>query len=44
MEGILYTVIVGAIAGWLAGQIKQGMGFGVIGNIVLGIIGAFIGN
>ena len=40
---ILYLVIVGAIAGWLAGQIMRGRSFGVIGNIVIGIIGAVVG-
>jgi len=33
---------VGAIAGWLAGQIVRGFGFGLIGNIIVGIVGAFI--
>ena len=32
----------GAIAGWLAGQIVRGFGFGLIGNIIVGIVGAFI--
>ena len=36
-------VVVGAIAGWLAGQIMRGFGFGLIWNIVIGIVGAFIG-
>ena len=34
--------IIGAIAGWLAGQIVHGAGFGLIGNIVVGIIGALV--
>ena len=42
LEAILIILIVGAIAGWLAGQIVRGMGFGLIGNIVVGIVGAFI--
>ena len=42
VEAILIILIVGAIAGWLAGQIVRGMGFGLIGNIVVGIVGAFI--
>lgn len=42
VEGILIILIVGAVAGWLAGQIVRGMGFGLIGNIVVGIVGAFI--
>ena len=35
-------LLVGAVAGWLAGQIVRGMGFGLIGNIVVGIVGALI--
>jgi uncharacterized membrane protein YeaQ/YmgE (transglycosylase-associated protein family) len=41
-EAIIITLIIGAVAGWLAGQIVRGMGFGLIGNIVVGIVGAFI--
>ena len=36
-------MVVGLIAGWLAGQLVQGTGFGVVGDIIIGIIGAFIG-
>ena len=43
-ESILAWVIIGAIAGWLAGLLVKGYGFGLIGNIVVGIVGAFIGN
>lgn len=42
-EGILYTIIIGAIIGWLAGQIRRGFGYGLIANIIIGIIGAFVG-
>ena len=42
LEAIIIILIVGAVAGWLAGQIVRGMGFGLIGNIVVGIVGAFI--
>jgi uncharacterized membrane protein YeaQ/YmgE (transglycosylase-associated protein family) len=41
-EAILIILVVGAVAGWLAGQIVRGMGFGLIGNIVVGIVGAFV--
>jgi uncharacterized membrane protein YeaQ/YmgE (transglycosylase-associated protein family) len=41
-ESLLIILLIGAIAGWLAGQIVQGTGFGLIGDIVIGIIGAFI--
>jgi uncharacterized membrane protein YeaQ/YmgE (transglycosylase-associated protein family) len=40
--GILAAIIIGAIAGWLAGLIVRGAGFGLIGNIVVGIIGALV--
>lgn len=40
--GIIVWLIVGGIAGWLAGLIVKGYGFGLIGNIVVGIVGALI--
>ena len=43
VDSIIAMVIIGAIAGWLAGKLVRGFGFGVIWNIVLGIVGAFIG-
>ena len=43
-ETLLVIVVVGVIAGWLAGQIVQGTGFGLVGDLVIGIIGAFIGS
>ena len=42
-HGIIAWLIIGAIAGWLAGVLVKGGGFGLIGDIVVGIIGAFIG-
>ncbi len=41
--GILSWIVVGLIAGWLASLISKGGGSGVIGDIVLGIIGALVG-
>ena len=43
MDPLVYTLIVGALAGWLAGNLVAGGGLGIIGNIVVGVIGAFIG-
>ena len=40
---IVVTIIIGAIAGWLGSMIYQGSGLGIIGNIVVGIIGSFVG-
>lgn len=43
-ENLLVILFVGLVAGWLAGQIVRGTGFGIIGDILIGIIGAFIGS
>ena len=43
IDSIIIMIIVGAIAGWLAGQIVRGFGFGLLWNIVIGIVGAFVG-
>jgi len=40
---ILYFVIIGALAGWLAGTLVRGGGFGLLGDIVVGILGAVVG-
>jgi uncharacterized membrane protein YeaQ/YmgE (transglycosylase-associated protein family) len=40
---IIAWIVLGLIAGWLAGLIMRGGGYGVIGDIVLGILGAFVG-
>ena len=41
-ETVIAWIVIGAIAGWLAGLIVKGYGFGLIGNIVVGILGAGI--
>jgi uncharacterized membrane protein YeaQ/YmgE (transglycosylase-associated protein family) len=41
-ESLIVILFVGLIAGWLAGKIVRGTGFGIIGDIVVGILGAFI--
>jgi uncharacterized membrane protein YeaQ/YmgE (transglycosylase-associated protein family) len=45
MEGqsLIVFLIIGLIAGWLAGHIMKGGGFGIIGDLIVGVIGAFIG-
>ena len=40
---ILLFIIIGAVAGWLAGQILKGKGFGFLWNLIIGIIGGFLG-
>jgi len=44
LNSLIFTLIIGAASGWLAGLIRQGYGFGLLGNIVVGILGAFIGS
>jgi uncharacterized membrane protein YeaQ/YmgE (transglycosylase-associated protein family) len=41
-ESIIIALIIGGVGGWLAGLIVKGSGFGVIGNIVIGILGALL--
>jgi uncharacterized membrane protein YeaQ/YmgE (transglycosylase-associated protein family) len=41
--GIIAWIMVGLIAGWLAGVVMRGGGFGVVGDIIVGILGALIG-
>ena len=41
--GIIATLIIGAIAGWLGGTIYKGSGLGLIGNIIIGILGSIVG-
>ena len=40
---LLIFLLIGALAGWLAGLVMKGRGLGVLGNIVVGVIGAFLG-
>jgi uncharacterized membrane protein YeaQ/YmgE (transglycosylase-associated protein family) len=40
---MIYTILVGIVAGWLAGQIMKGGGYGLIGDLVLGIVGSWLG-
>ncbi len=42
-HGLIAWIIIGAIAGWAAGKIVNGTGFGLIADIIIGIVGAFIG-
>ena len=41
--GIIVWLIIGAVAGWIAGALVKGGGFGVIGDIVVGVLGALLG-
>jgi uncharacterized membrane protein YeaQ/YmgE (transglycosylase-associated protein family) len=43
MDGLLYWILVGLIAGWLAGVVMKGGGYGIVVDIVLGMLGAIVG-
>ncbi len=43
VQGLLIFLAIGAVAGWLAGILMKGGGFGLIGNIIIGIFGAVVG-
>lgn len=43
VQALIITLVIGGIAGWLAGVVVRGFGFGLLGNIVVGIVGAFFG-
>ena len=42
VEALLIWLIVGAVAGWLAGMVVKGSSYGLIGDIIVGIVGGFI--
>ena len=43
LEGLIWWIVIGLIAGFLASLIVRGTGYGVVGDIIAGIVGAFIG-
>lgn len=43
LTAILITLAIGAVAGWLAGLLTRGSGYGLIGDIIVGLVGALIG-
>ncbi len=44
MGHYIYVILVGAICGWLAGKLMKGKGYGLMMNIVLGILGSYVGS
>jgi|SRR5271165_972480 len=42
-HGILWWIVLGLVAGWLAGKLSRGRGFGCIGDVLLGLIGSVVG-
>ncbi|BDA77117.1 membrane protein [Leptospira kobayashii] len=43
MFSLIYFLLIGLAAGWLTGRILRGRGFGLIANLVIGVIGSFLG-
>jgi uncharacterized membrane protein YeaQ/YmgE (transglycosylase-associated protein family) len=43
-ESVLMMIVIGGVAGWLAGLVMRGSGYGIIGDIVVGLLGAVTGN
>jgi uncharacterized membrane protein YeaQ/YmgE (transglycosylase-associated protein family) len=43
VTGLIWFLLIGLIAGWLAGQVMKGGGFGVVGDMIVGVIGALLG-
>ncbi len=44
LGNVVMWILIGLIAGWLAGELRRGYGYGIVGNIVIGIIGAVVGD
>ncbi len=42
-QNLILFLVIGIVAGWLAGKILKGGGFGLVGDLILGVVGAFIG-
>jgi uncharacterized membrane protein YeaQ/YmgE (transglycosylase-associated protein family) len=42
-NSLIVILVVGLVAGWLAGKVTRGAGFGLIGDLIVGVVGAFIG-
>jgi uncharacterized membrane protein YeaQ/YmgE (transglycosylase-associated protein family) len=43
-ENLLVIILVGLFAGWLAGQVMRGSGFGLVGDLIVGLLGALVGD
>lgn len=41
--GLLLFLLIGVLAGWIAGTLMKGSGYGLLGNMVIGVVGAFVG-
>jgi len=44
MGNVLWVLLIGLIAGWLAGLVMKGRGFGLVGDTIVGVVGAIVGS
>ncbi len=44
MFELMWVLLIGIAAGWLAGQIMKGRGFGLLGNLIVGVVGSLLGS
>jgi uncharacterized membrane protein YeaQ/YmgE (transglycosylase-associated protein family) len=44
LYSLVIFLLIGGLAGWISGLLTKGAGFGLAGNIIVGIVGAFLGN
>jgi uncharacterized membrane protein YeaQ/YmgE (transglycosylase-associated protein family) len=44
MPNIIWVIAIGIVAGWIAGELMHGRGFGLLGNLIVGVLGAVIGS
>ncbi|HXT72877.1 MAG TPA: GlsB/YeaQ/YmgE family stress response membrane protein [Candidatus Angelobacter sp.] len=44
MTYLLWVIVIGILAGWIAGKIMRGSGFGLLGDLVVGVVGSLLGN
>ena len=43
MNTLVYFILIGLVSGWLAGRIMKGRSFGLVGNLIVGVVGAILG-
>jgi len=44
MPNIIWVLVIGIAAGWIAGELMEGRGFGLLGDLIVGVIGAVVGS
>ncbi|MFI5126987.1 MAG: GlsB/YeaQ/YmgE family stress response membrane protein [Candidatus Acidiferrales bacterium] len=44
MTYLLWVIVIGILAGWIAGKLMRGSGFGLLGDLIVGVVGSLLGN